>query len=472
MSKLIGQGTSACVYRPPISCAGKLGGDPGFVTKVTSSKIAWEDELHMHNAMGSGPGLSEFTVNVAESCQLPVADLPAATRHLLRRTCSSYKDADAANVYLLQLPHGGDTLHRVIQSAPVPDVLQFVRGAQRLFQWLKYSEKANATTQFGHMDIKPDNILVRYGDGGVPEWRLIDFGLALEFHGWSRRGTPAQYYPLDFDAYANKLDPARAFRPHYEWVVDGLNNTARRQMRGTPTPADRELLSLVPTSGDVMAGVDAMERQLATQDKFDVDAASKVDVYMLGQVLFEVVMMVCASSRKPPAKTVEDGIALLRSVVLPMMNPNVFARPNAVQAAAAFETFMKARGYPVNTGNTDGQDVVGPRTVARDHVGAPQQTKTRPVTAPTKQPPTKQPPTKRALTKQPPTKRPPTKRPPTKRPPIKRLPTKRPPTKRPPMKRPPTKRPPTKRPPTKRPPTKRPPVRQANRSKTQKGRHK
>ncbi len=358
-STLLAKGSFGCVYYPPISCDGHVElTEASQVTKIVRNKTAWDEEVATNVAVRRTDPTGEFTITSTKSCTLPFAAMPRATRELIQTTCG-LAHADEETAYMLQMPYAGNTsLSALLRAAaPFPDFVDVLVGARRVFQWLGRSEKAHRVTETGHMDIKPSNIMVgRDAEDGAYAWRLIDFGLGGRFMRWMEEGTPTLYHPLDFDVYSSFLHGSAPFkfsgpRQYLEDRADYYLPRSRHHL----TEADKAILAFFPTYEQTKRDAEAMLARLRSGEE-PQKIASKVDVYMFGQVLFEVVLSLCLSPIHPSHDTQELGLHFLGYVVCPMMHVNVFERPDAQGAAKSFEHFMAMVGRPVGAGDVRGTD--------------------------------------------------------------------------------------------------------------------
>ncbi len=355
-TRLVGQGSYGCVYMPTVNCRGEPDPNPDLVMKVLGQKGPWLSEALQQQRIREWDPAGQFTVTASETCEVPVARLPASMHHQLSE-CGAFRDrrtgvfdAATAMAYIIRMPNGGADLYKVTkQNLSDQFIGNIVRGAASVFQWLKVCYHKN----IAHFDIKLDNIVV--GSDGM--WRLIDFGLNSKFETYvNAMGTASSYQPLDMDLYHSYVTTSPSPKLFEKFTGHHFAKISKHVMRSSRKPEwDKYLLSLWP---DEELDIEMLKsfRQDGPRPR-PANYKSAIDVYMFGKSLLVFILLTCCSRARPSEESAEFGKRFVKAVAKPMLAANPYTRVNAIEAAATFERFMRSEGMTVSTGDRYGNNV-------------------------------------------------------------------------------------------------------------------
>ena len=202
MSKIIGEGQSGCVFKPPPKCkkikdcsSSKEKCIKG-VSKLTVEKEAKEEVEHVSIVDKIDPKQIYHIGN-------PIVCDPKESFDV--GTCDFL---DPKKSKFLIYDDGGKTLNNVIKLDNL-DIVKFIKGFSNIFFGIKEMSKHG----FIHADIKGDNIMVdeKYN------FKLIDFGMS--WNAIPTNNSTYILYPSDQSLLGNEYDGDT-----YESVVQKLNN--------------------------------------------------------------------------------------------------------------------------------------------------------------------------------------------------------------------------------------------------------
>ena len=164
-AKFLAKGSYGCAYRPPLACDGETTVDPDSVTKLIKPASAVE-EMKFQAMLAPIDPAQDYFLYPKRSCDKTTTTTDPILRAELQK-CTPVAQFPKAK--LLILPDGGTSLEKLPKSSQIGATLVAMRNL------LVGLQKLHAAG-YAHMDIKPDNIVLKDGKA-----RYIDFGLSRKF---------------------------------------------------------------------------------------------------------------------------------------------------------------------------------------------------------------------------------------------------------------------------------------------------
>lgn len=261
-------GTYGCVFRPAVPC--RTGNTANLVSKVFKNPhkdyAREEIELHNHVVHQIDPQ-GNFTVRLVESCKIPVNQFPFGEI----KKCKNFTFVE----------RGAKELDQIVYEYGGVDLKMGARlySFEEMFSALGPVFSGLVTLKdkrYVHLDIKPDNLVY---NSDTKKLALIDFGLATKVNKLYVPGNlyifrhPYPYYPPEFSLAANQIEGVDKYNPktNVAYLLTYINALYRKNK----TPE----LALLKTR---------------TMDTHAVLDPKKVDVYMLGATILELLHMCVA----------------------------------------------------------------------------------------------------------------------------------------------------------------------------------
>jgi len=322
--KYVNHGTYGCVMRPHVPCskADKGHGSKDYVSKVFKERRKANEEWDMHRIVEALDPNGAFTIRLVEKCDVPLRAFPQM------RKCKKWKRKHLHQRKARQLvyEYGGITLTDVPFNSDRIPLDMVLDDFVRLFRGLIVMKKKS----FGHLDIKPDNIVYN------PEKRkmaLIDFGLATEFDDVytytcaSMHRHSYIYYPPEFAIFFN------LFRNHPTYHSEKYD--AKPDLDPFLNYANMifepHIHKYLETCGRLEHVLDQIQKLEIMPDDTLFDA-TKVDVFSLG---------VCILDLLAEYTVVNATTERVLDVVMHMLNPDSRLRYTPEKA---FTEYKKALG--------------------------------------------------------------------------------------------------------------------------------
>ena len=267
----IAHGTYGCVFRPAVSCNAPDKKHKGTVAKLFRKDHHAQLEVDVQQLVHDIDPQHKFTVPLVESCYVPVKKY----RQLYK--CSNWSRDERYRQTVLQLVYndGGMEIYDAASMFPFERILIAFRP---IFDGLVTLQRHNIC----HLDIKPANIVYNLRS---KKCALIDFGLAMPFHEVYDQQHILEfaypYYPPEFrvaafsptairqETYKNWIKCVRRVRTHFA-VDENIHDLVR------------PLLHI----GREKDQVKEMLKQYTYNSR--AEHVHKVDVYMLGSTLLEI----------------------------------------------------------------------------------------------------------------------------------------------------------------------------------------
>jgi serine/threonine protein kinase len=200
--RYVAQGTYGCVMRPAASCKGDGSIVTEGVSKIFAKEEYQQEEVRFQNTIAALDPHGEYTVRKLDECRINAAQLP---KDELAKCRNLSAHPGSAHFWQIIYAYGGDDLHHLLKSDPSITFEEVFRGMASVFKGLGMLEKKRMV----HQDIKPANLLFNKGTG---KCYLIDFGLLTEGKAIFKSANgfalsyDYDYYPPEYKLYSAYFD--------------------------------------------------------------------------------------------------------------------------------------------------------------------------------------------------------------------------------------------------------------------------
>jgi len=280
-STYLASGTYGCVAKPAFKCDNRNETTDNTIMKLFADKDNYKEEIKKQMQIQTIDPESNFTIKMISKCETDINFINTSVNNINK--CKLIKNK--SNIYQIIYEDGGKDLSEFfINIQPDFDSLEFLKLFINLFNGIKKL----IDNELAHSDIRLDNLL--YNGNKII---LIDFGWLLNFnkliesieHSYYEN---AYYLPDDFYLSIN------IYRPYYdkintdyllELIKEKINRIANFQYNYPEYfEKSQELYNYIKT------------QQLKKWVNTDINQAqligSKLDIYQLGIVLYEIVLSI------------------------------------------------------------------------------------------------------------------------------------------------------------------------------------
>jgi len=354
MSEFIGKGTYGCVFRPSINCDGTIGGEK-TVSKFFLDKKDYLNELKLQKVIDKIDVENKFTVKKISNCKVKI------TQELKKEIKNFDKCYNLSNdIYQITYEYGGYDLYRLFKydkdKIKDVDLSLFLKKFLTIFEGLSILDR----NQLLHFDIRSDNILY---DPEKMKFVIIDFGLMKSRNNIfsydlfsSFHKNPHLNYPNEFvlfyfivnkkeinkfklNSYSyiefnqNKINALKTldkfdlyvkkFNEIFDYLINDINTNLKETLK--------IFKNLEYTFNDV-----SINRKTSL---ICSDIKSKIDVYMLGIVLLDLLFYIFIFISSNP--TISSIPLSLFDLIKKMISLNPCNRPTIQEAMKEFKELMK-----------------------------------------------------------------------------------------------------------------------------------
>ena len=314
-------GTYGCVFRPGVSCKGKIL-DESAVSKVfkLSKHDVTKEEYDIHNNVVNKIDPSgEFTLKLIETCKVDMGSFSPSQV----KKCRNFTIEEMEQKYLPQIvyEYGG------VNIFEAPRKFSFEELFSAMTPVFKGINKMNQF-KIVHVDIKPENMVYNHITGKLA---LIDFGIASRYFNLYGRDKlylmahPYKYYPPEFPLIANHM------------IGKNFYNTQQN------TSSIEKMLSYLQTKyrrTDLLPELNKLIERYKDINIGDLFIPDKIDIYMLGVSILELIYLcdehhtIQINKNIPFYKDVFNLIGM-------MIHPDPSQRFFSLQALSEYERIIK-----------------------------------------------------------------------------------------------------------------------------------
>lgn len=359
MSEFIGKGSYGCIFRPSISCDGNIGGEK-TVSKFFLDKKDYLNELKLQEVIDKIDIENKFTVKKISNCKVKIS------QELKKEIKNFDKCYNLSNdIYQITFEFGGYDLYRLFKynRDKIKDVdLSLFKSFLTVFEGLSILDR----NQLLHFDIRSDNILF---DPEKMKFVIIDFGLMKSRNNVfsnslfsSFHENPHLNYPNEFvlfyfivnnreinkfklNSYSyiefnqNKINALKTLDKKFDLYVKKFNEIFDYLINDINTNLNETLKIFKKLKYDFMDVSINRKTSLICGD-----IKSKIDVYMLGIVLLDLLfyIFIFISSNT----TIFTIPLSLFDLIKKMISLNPCDRPTIQEAMKEFKELMKISSLP------------------------------------------------------------------------------------------------------------------------------
>lgn len=291
-SKFIDSGAYGCVIKPGYSCKNNIPLTK-TVSKLFSDKKEWTYEIKQNEKIYKIDKLNNFTVRMLTNCEIDNSYIRKNVKNMNECSIIDYND----KIYEIVYEDGGYDLRKLFmynelfQRFPNFNIKDFLLKLKNIFDGIYNIELLGLT----HRDIKLDNILFN-GD----KISLIDFGLMEEkskifnynnLEMYTRADT--YHYPIELKLYAIKklklsfnnvrLNSLSFINIYEEYLSNKELSTSNKayinELKKIMEKVKKDTLLF-------------FEKIKQSKQEIDLKKFEKIDVYLLGIILFEILMYI------------------------------------------------------------------------------------------------------------------------------------------------------------------------------------
>jgi serine/threonine protein kinase len=288
-SKYIASGSYGCVIKPGYNCDNNNFPLNKTVSKLFSDKNEWNYEIKQNRKISEIDKLNTFTVKMLNSCEISKKYINNNVKNISKCSIIEYDE----NIYQIVYEDGGYDLrelfshNELFERFPDFNIRDFLLKLRNIFDGLYKIELLGLC----HRDIKLDNLLFN-GD----KISLIDFGLMEKkaelfnddnLHIYIRSNI--YYYPNEIKLYGIKklklsfnnmrLNSLNLIEMLEEFILNNKKITSNQLYLNEI----RKIIEKIRKDT-----YEYLEFFKKTKHNFDLKRFEKIDVYLLGVVLIEV----------------------------------------------------------------------------------------------------------------------------------------------------------------------------------------
>lgn len=318
----IGEGSYGCVLRPYIRCNGTTGNDK-FISKFFFKKSSYDKELKIQNRVSEiGFDKKGFTIKMKSFCKINLNKKPKV-KQISRNSCGIYDK----EVYQIVFEYGGTDLREMFKKDETKiklrtmDLRKLLKKMDNIFKGLCELDRLNLV----HFDIRPDNILYNFEKD---KFFIIDFGLMKNMDEIYSKYNIQSFYEEPHKSYPNELNilgylnedlmseignnrvNSKIFLISLMNKLESFDNSSKNQehirkimevrdyIANDLTDKFEETLKIIKK--DFKKNMSDKSLNEFVGNICD-DIKNKIDVYMLGLLLYEFLISICLNIPNNPS---------------------------------------------------------------------------------------------------------------------------------------------------------------------------
>jgi len=355
MSKYIAKGSYGCIIKPNINCDGSFG-NTNEVSKFFFDKKDYFDEKKLQEKIDKIDKKKIFTIKKKSNCKIQLT--PEIKKKISKLNLCEF---DTDEIYQITYEYGGIDIHNLfkLDIHNKIDFFEFFQKFSNVFDGLcKINESG-----FIHFDIRTDNILY---DINKKKFVIIDFGMLKEKKNIFRfdkihsfKNSPHPNYPNEISILSYIMDgifykDLNKYNLNSNILIMLIDNKMIHiinRYKLSDNPYFKKLLKefinifnyfdidiYKSFNPDIYEKIFHRKTNIS---KLCFDISGKIDVYMLGILLLELLLDIFTKSYNNPSikKIPLKLFPLIKKMVL--INP--CDRPTIQQATKEFKSIMKSQ---------------------------------------------------------------------------------------------------------------------------------
>lgn len=292
-SKYIESGTYGCVIKPGYNCENNNFPLNKTVSKLFSDKEEWIYEIMQNKKINEIDKSNIFTVKMISNCEISQNYITKNVKNIDR--CSIIYEDD--KIYQIVYEDGGYDLrhlfikNHIFERYPNFNIKDFLIKLTNIFDGLYKIELLGLS----HRDIKIDNLLFN-GD----KISLIDFGLMIEKNKifdykklYMYSDSNIYYYPNELKLYATKklnynFNNLTLYSSNLIYMLEQfIINNKKSNSNELYLSKIRKIIDKIKKDS-----IQYLNFFKKTKQEIDLKRFEKVDVYLLGVVLIEILLYI------------------------------------------------------------------------------------------------------------------------------------------------------------------------------------
>ena len=318
----IGEGSYGCVLRPYVRCNGTTGNDK-FISKFFFRKSSYDKELKIQNRVSEiGFDKKGFTIKMKSFCKINLNKKPKI-KQISRNSCGIYDK----EVYQIVFEYGGTDLREMFKKDETKiklrtmDLRKLFKKMDNIFKGLCELDRLNLV----HFDIRPDNILYNFEKD---KFFIIDFGLMKNMDEIYSKYNIQSFYEEPHKSYPNELNilgylnedlmseignnrvNSKIFLISLMNKLESFDNSSKNQEHIRKIMEIRDYIAndLTDKFEETLKIIKKdFKRNMSDKSLNEFvgnicdDIKNKIDVYMLGLLLYEFLISICLNIPNNPS---------------------------------------------------------------------------------------------------------------------------------------------------------------------------
>ena len=356
----IGEGSYGCVIRPYITCEGKTGNDK-YISKFFFRKKSYEEELRIQKRVQSIDfDKKGFTIKMKSNCKINLEKKPEI-KELSRNACHIYDK----EVFQIVFEYGGIDLRELFKKREFMSKLrgmnlrEFMKKFMNIFEGLCELDKLNLV----HFDIRTDNILYNFEKD---KFYIIDFGLMKDkdniyskniiqsFYEEPHKSYPNEFNILGFlnEGFTSKMEyenvNSKMFLTSLEIKLFGFNSSGKHREHKKKIMEIKDYIAneLTANFEETLEILKKdFKRNMSDKSlnefvrKICDDIKNKIDVYMLGLVLYYLLINIIKNL--PDNQTISQIPLEVYDLIKDMIHINPCERITIHEAHMRYRRFFE-----------------------------------------------------------------------------------------------------------------------------------
>jgi serine/threonine protein kinase len=211
-TRLIGQGSYSCVYRPAIKCdTNTFDKNPHYISKIAANDKYQVNELAIGKILQKIPHYVEYFAPILESCPANIEQFATVVDtqdcNILQKNTAPTPDASVAAAAFMynKIKFVGDNdLYEEITAGAATGAAVDAVEADEMYSFLEHSVRLLETAEIIHYDLKSNNIMIHHKTHNPI---IVDFGLSIYVPELTRENLREKfyYYSVDYEIWCGEI---------------------------------------------------------------------------------------------------------------------------------------------------------------------------------------------------------------------------------------------------------------------------